>query len=153
MHSRFFCFLEIESSSCLGHRRSRVRGLGHRALGHRGLPGPRLLGRHRSPCRTRCPCCCCISGLRGVDRTTTAVGRPASASVAALLKVGLAGGGAGAGTTLSSLGLLVAGSPVSPSTDRSSSAASSLAATLYAGEVRCTPSPAHTDVPSGVVSS
>ncbi len=52
------------------------------------------------------------------------------------LKTGLAGGSAAAGTTLSNLGLLVAGSPVSPNTDRSSSAASSLAATLLAGEVR-----------------
>jgi hypothetical protein len=40
------------------------------------------------------------------------------------------GGGAGAGTTLSSLCLLVTGSPVSPLSDRSSSAISSLAATL-----------------------
>ncbi len=54
-----FCFLETESSSCPGRRRSRVRGLGCRAL-----PGPHLLGRHRSPCHTRCPCCCCVSGLR-----------------------------------------------------------------------------------------
>ena len=69
------------------------------------------------------------------------------------LKTGLAGGGAAAGTTLSSLGLLVAGSPISPEAERSSSAVRSLAATLYAGEVRWTPSPAHTDVPSGVVRS
>ncbi len=52
------------------------------------------------------------------------------------LKAGFAGGGAGDGTTLSSLGLFVAGSPASPSPDRSNSAARSLAATLYAGEVR-----------------
>ncbi len=69
------------------------------------------------------------------------------------LKTGLAGGGAAAGTTLSSLGLLVAGSPISPEAERSSSAVRSLAAILYAGEVRWTPSPAHTDVPSGVVRS
>ncbi len=52
------------------------------------------------------------------------------------LKTGLAGGGADAGTTLSNLGLLVAGSPASPEADRSSLAVSSLAATLYASEVR-----------------
>jgi hypothetical protein len=40
------------------------------------------------------------------------------------------GGGAGAGTTLSSRCLLVAGSPASPLSDRSSSAISNLAATL-----------------------
>ncbi len=41
-----------------------------------------------------------------------------------------AGGGAGVGTTLSSLVLLVTGSPVSPCSARWSSAVSSLAATL-----------------------
>jgi hypothetical protein len=56
------CFLETGVSSFPGRRRGRVRGLGRRAL----------LGHHRSPCCTRCPCCCCAYGLRGVDRTTTA---------------------------------------------------------------------------------
>jgi hypothetical protein len=44
------------------------------------------------------------------------------------LAAGFTGGGAGAGTTLSSLCLLDAGSPASPIAARSSSAASSLAA-------------------------
>jgi hypothetical protein len=52
------------------------------------------------------------------------------------VKTGLAGGSGASGTTLSNLGLLVAGSPISPEAERSSSGVRSLAATLYAGEVR-----------------
>jgi hypothetical protein len=61
MQYHFFCFLLQDSSSCHGRRR-----------GRRALSGLHLLDRRRSPCRTRCPCCCCVSVLREVVRTATA---------------------------------------------------------------------------------
>jgi hypothetical protein len=55
----------------------RVRGLGLRAL-------LQLLGLHRSPCCTRCPCCCDVCCLRVAGQTATGVGRLVSASAVAL---------------------------------------------------------------------
>ncbi len=91
--------------------------------------------------------------MREAGRIATGGGATGFGVGGGALRTGLAGGGAAAGTTLSNLGLLAVGSPISPEADRSSSAVRSLAATLYVGDVRCTPSPAHTDVPSGVVRS
>jgi hypothetical protein len=74
----FFSFSQHGSSSFHGCRRGRVLGRGRHAI-----PGLLLHGRRCSPCRIRCPCCCCTSVLRGAVQTATAAAPLASGSAAA----------------------------------------------------------------------